>query len=165
MPPGAHCRRSKRATSSRQIQESAYRAQQAIDAGTAIVVGVNRFTTRDSGLGTADSVNSFSHRSRTRAAADRTRARRARRPQRTATGRTRSMPWIERRATDPISCRRSSPLSRNTPRSAKLPTGSGRSSASIRTFPAADGRSSPRRSAPVRHLRRPFPRPSRRSRM
>ncbi|MEZ5419874.1 MAG: methylmalonyl-CoA mutase family protein [Vicinamibacterales bacterium] len=29
----------------RQIQESAYRSQQAVDAGTAVVVGVNRFTT------------------------------------------------------------------------------------------------------------------------
>jgi methylmalonyl-CoA mutase N-terminal domain/subunit len=44
----------------RQIQEEAYRAQQAIDAGTSIVVGVNRFQTRDSGLGTRDSVDSFS---------------------------------------------------------------------------------------------------------
>jgi len=38
-----------------QIQDAAYRAQQAIDAGEAIVVGVNRFGTRDSGLGTRDS--------------------------------------------------------------------------------------------------------------
>jgi methylmalonyl-CoA mutase N-terminal domain/subunit len=44
----------------RQIQEEAYRAQQAVDAGTAIVVGVNRFQTRDSGLETRDSVDSFS---------------------------------------------------------------------------------------------------------
>jgi methylmalonyl-CoA mutase N-terminal domain/subunit len=49
-----------------QIQEEAYRAQQAVDAGTAIVVGVNRFLTRksgagggDSGLGTRDPVDSF----------------------------------------------------------------------------------------------------------
>jgi methylmalonyl-CoA mutase N-terminal domain/subunit len=35
----------------RQIQEEAYRAQQAVDTGRAIVVGVNRFQTRDSGLG------------------------------------------------------------------------------------------------------------------
>ena len=31
----------------RQIQDAAYRAQQAIDAGTAVVVGVNRFATED----------------------------------------------------------------------------------------------------------------------
>ena len=31
----------------RQIQESAYRAQQAVDAGASVVVGVNRFTTDD----------------------------------------------------------------------------------------------------------------------
>jgi methylmalonyl-CoA mutase N-terminal domain/subunit len=44
----------------RQIQEEAYRAQQAIDAGRAIVVGVNRFATRDSGLGTRGPIDSFS---------------------------------------------------------------------------------------------------------
>jgi methylmalonyl-CoA mutase N-terminal domain/subunit len=38
----------------RQIQEEAYRAQQAIDAGEAIVVGVNRFATQDAGLGAQD---------------------------------------------------------------------------------------------------------------
>jgi methylmalonyl-CoA mutase N-terminal domain/subunit len=35
----------------RQIQEEAYRAQQAVDAGTAIVVGVNRFQSREPGVG------------------------------------------------------------------------------------------------------------------
>jgi len=42
----------------RQIQEEAYRAQQAVDAGTAIVVGVNRFETQDSGLGARSSESS-----------------------------------------------------------------------------------------------------------
>ncbi|MBF8301390.1 MAG: methylmalonyl-CoA mutase, partial [Acidobacteria bacterium] len=35
-----------------QIQDAAYRAQQAIDSGEAVVVGVNRFGTGDSGSGT-----------------------------------------------------------------------------------------------------------------
>ena len=39
----------------RQIQEEAYRAQQAIDAGRSLVVGVNRFQTGASGLGAGDS--------------------------------------------------------------------------------------------------------------
>jgi methylmalonyl-CoA mutase N-terminal domain/subunit len=43
----------------RQIQEEAYRAQQAVDAGSAIVVGVNRFAARDSGLGARDSGDTF----------------------------------------------------------------------------------------------------------
>ncbi|MBF8300067.1 MAG: Methylmalonyl-CoA mutase [Acidobacteria bacterium] len=38
----------------RHIQDAAYRAQQTIDAGEAVVVGVNRFVARDSGLGTRD---------------------------------------------------------------------------------------------------------------
>ncbi|NOT26588.1 MAG: methylmalonyl-CoA mutase [Acidobacteria bacterium] len=39
----------------RQIQDEAYRAQQAIDTGDAVVVGVNKYGDRDSGLGAGES--------------------------------------------------------------------------------------------------------------
>ena len=58
----------------REIQESAYRAQQAIDSGASVVVGVNQFATTDA----ADD-RGAAHRSRDRAAPDRARARGARR--------------------------------------------------------------------------------------
>ncbi len=62
----------------REIQESAYRAQLAIDAGTAMVVGVNRFAAEATRRADGDADD----RPGDRAPADRARARRPRRPQR-----------------------------------------------------------------------------------
>ena len=72
----------------REIQESAYRAQLAIDAGTAVVVGVNTFAVEPP----AASAGALRRRPRRRAAADRARARGPRQPERQRVRRRRSPP-------------------------------------------------------------------------
>ena len=112
-----------------QIQDSAYRAQQAIDAGDAVVVGVNRFADdgADSDRRCSASIPTSSG-GRSSACA---RVRASRSEQRVARGARRGRARRSRRRR--TSCRRSSPPSRRARRSARLPTRCGASSASIRT--------------------------------
>ena len=114
----------------REIQESAYRAQLAIDAGDAVVVGVNRFA--DDAGGGADRRRCSrsiprSSGGRSSASAPCARAASAGRMARGARRRRRA-----RRATAAISCRRSSPPSRRARPSARSPTPCAPSSANTR---------------------------------
>ena len=103
----------------RQIQDSAYAAQQAIDAGDAVVVGVNRYA---DDAGSRRPPRSSASIPEIERAADRARARRARRPQRRRSGARRSTRSTRPRAAATIWCRRSSPRSRSRRRSARSPT-------------------------------------------
>ena len=129
----------------RQIQDSAYAAQQAIDAGAAVVVGVNRYVDDAPGSGAASS-RSIRTSSDSRSSACGPCAPAAAR----ATGGPRSPPWTAPRAAATTSCRRSSPRSRSTRRSARLPNaaaGLRRVSGDLAVTRAAG------RSAPDRHVR------------
>ena len=99
----------------RQIQDSAYKAQVAVDAGEAVVVGVNRYQTDE-----PSTDRGVSARSGARAAAEGARAERARDARcRALAGRARRG-RARGRDDATISCRRSSRRSRRTPPSARL---------------------------------------------
>ena len=113
----------------REIQESAYRAQLAIDAGDAVVVGVNRVRGRRAGGAPIDDASASIRRSsgsRSSACA------RCARAAATAAWRA-ALDAVDatRRAAATTSCRRSSPPSRRTRPSARSPTRCARCSASI----------------------------------
>ena len=91
----------------REIQDAAYAAQQAIDTGQSVVVGVNRF--QDESTPAHRRVPCGPGR---RGAPGRARARRAREPERRRRGRPRSTRSSAPRVTEPTWCRRSSPPSR-----------------------------------------------------
>ncbi len=114
----------------RQIQDAAYAAQQAIDRGEQVIVGVNRYHDRRAGDDRA-----AAHRSGERAAAGRGGAGGAAEPRRRARGRPRSTA-LERAARDGAQPRaaRASPRSKRARRSARSPTRCGASSASTVTI-------------------------------
>ena len=97
----------------REIQESAYRAQQAIDAGEAVVVGVNKFAV-EPGKAAADASRCSQSTPRSSASRSSASAPSAPAASATASGRRRSPPSRRPRATAATSCRRSSPPSRRT---------------------------------------------------
>ena len=102
----------------REIQESAYRAQQEIDRGDRVVVGVNRFAHRRDG----DRSRCFA--SIPQSSGGRWNASRAVRASRDRDrhGARRSTPSPRPHGRQPTSCRRSSPPSKRAQRSARLPT-------------------------------------------
>ncbi len=111
----------------REIQESAYKAQQAIDNGDAVVVGVNRFA------GTATRARRRSRCSRSTRRSSRARWRACRQYARAGTrptGARPSRPSSPRRVAPTTSSPRFSRPSRRTPPSARSPTRCGASSAS-----------------------------------
>ena len=152
----------------REIQESAYQAQLAIDAGDAIVVGVNKFSDQRleaGGLGLEDKIQPpgsspqpalFGTDPETERLPDRARTGRAREPERRASAGRRSRRCRARRGKAPTWCRRSSRRSKRWPPSAKSRTPCARSSANTwkrrRYEHRAPGR---RHSAGHRSSRRP----------
>ena len=109
----------------RQIQEAAYAAQQAIDSGESVVVGVNRLRDRRA----ADDGGVHARRRR-RAATGGAAAGGCARPRPVGAGGRRSTPSSRRRAGATTWCRASSPRSRPRPRSARLRIPCGACSAS-----------------------------------
>ena len=112
----------------REIQESAYRAQLAVDSGESVVVGVNRFRGRSRESRSRPHLQRQSRRRATvrlRASAAFARAEAPRR------GGRRSRRWSRRPKTGATSCRQSSPRSRHRQPSARSPTRCARSSVNI----------------------------------
>ena len=120
-----------------QIQDAAYRAQQAIDAGEAVVVGINRFVQRDKGATGRNSAAFPLHPELERQQIDRVRTLRAGRSRQEWRG---TLARVEQAARDGSNLvPRSSRPWKHTPRSARSPTRSGGSSESIRAFGRRNG--------------------------